>query len=51
MNILAVLQLQTHLRIFEIGGFCNLKSDGLYDDPDDCENFIICFADRTFRTV
>ncbi len=47
----ARIALQTHLRIFEIGGFCNAKSDGLYDDPDDCDNFIICFADRTFRTV
>ncbi len=36
--------------MFELGGYCNQKEDGLHDDPEDCENFIICFADRTFRT-
>jgi hypothetical protein len=38
------------LKLFELGGYCNQKEDGLHDDPEDCENFIICFADRTFRT-
>lgn len=40
----------TSFKVFEMTGFCNSKADGLYDDPDDCENFIICFANRTFRT-
>jgi hypothetical protein len=40
----------THLKIFEVGGYCYSKGDGLFDDPEDCENFIICYAGRTFRT-
>jgi hypothetical protein len=30
--------------------FCQSKLDGLYDDSTDCSNFIICYANRTFRT-
>ena len=42
--------MKNRLKLFEIGGYCTSKDDGLHDDPEDCENFIICFADRTFRT-
>ena len=41
---------QTRLKLFESGGYCQTKMDGLYDDPEDCENFIICYAERTFIT-
>ena len=30
--------------------FCRSKSDGLYDDPDSCDKFIICYVQQTFRT-
>ena len=29
--------------------YCNSKAGGFYDDPESCENFIICFADKTFK--
>ena len=29
--------------------YCTSKDGGFYDDPDSCENFIICFADKTFK--
>ncbi|CAF0813890.1 unnamed protein product [Brachionus calyciflorus] len=34
----------------DVGTFCILKTDGLYSDPGDCESFVICFANRTFKT-
>lgn len=41
---------RTSFRLFELGGYCEGKYDGLYTDLEDCENFIICYAGRTFRT-
>lgn len=34
----------------DVNTFCILKTDGLYSDPSDCESFVICFANRTFKT-
>ncbi len=30
--------------------FCHSIPDGLYDDPENCEKFIICYVQQTFRT-
>jgi hypothetical protein len=30
--------------------FCIARPDGLYDDPENCEKFIICYFEQTFRT-
>ena len=36
--------------VFSPYEFCSDRSDGLYDDPLSCENFIICYMHQTFRT-
>lgn len=43
-----VFKLTTSL--LDVNTFCILKTDGLYSDPSDCESFVICFANRTFKT-
>ena len=37
-------------KTFEVGGLCTSMSDGLYHDPLNCDSFVICFAQRLFRT-
>lgn len=44
----AAIQLTT--TTLDVNTFCILKTDGLYSDPSDCESFVICFANRTFKT-
>lgn len=44
----AYIKLTTTL--IDVNTFCILKTDGLYSDPSDCESFVICFANRTFKT-
>jgi hypothetical protein len=29
---------------------CANKTDGLYDDPHDCDSFVVCFSRSSFRT-
>ena len=42
------LELQS--RLIEANNFCTMRTDGLYDDPENCEKFIICYMEQTFYT-
>ncbi len=36
--------------VFNKNEFCHSMPDGLYDDPEYCEKFVICFVQQTFST-
>ena len=42
--------LESQSRLIEANNFCSMRTDGLYDDPENCEKFIICYMEQTFYT-
>jgi hypothetical protein len=35
---------------FDVDTFCQFKDDDTYADPTDCQNFVICYGGKSFKT-
>jgi hypothetical protein len=36
---------------FDVNTYCEFKDDDTYPDPSDCQNFVICYGGKAFKTA